>query len=97
MISTHEKLLINATSTGSLKFWPGGIAVFTAVASAWNGATITLQYQEVISGTLVNAGSTTTLTANGNGVAYLPACWVQATVSGGTPTAAFANLSRVAE
>lgn len=73
-------LLTTAAVTGAQVTWPGGAGVF-AVSGTWNGATVTLQFVGP-DGTLVTAGTATTLTANGAGVFYLPRGLIQATMSG---------------
>ena len=74
---------------------PGGICVFSAVASAFNAATVALQMLLPDGQTWINVGATTTLTANGTGLAYLPPCQIRVNVSGGTPTGLFAAIARV--
>jgi hypothetical protein len=92
--SAGFQLLSNATATGSQFNWPGGIGVFAVVAT-FNGSTIKLQFVGPDASTLVDAGTATTLTANGAGVFYLPPCLIQATVTGGPPAGAYATASRV--
>lgn len=81
-------------ATGPLIDCPGGIMVFSA-AGTFNGATINLQFLGPDGQTLITAGAATTLTAAGAGVAYLPPCQVQATVTGGPPSGMFASIARV--
>lgn len=97
MAASHGiTLLRNATSSGSLVDWPGGVAQFIAVCAGWNLATVALQQLGADGSSLVDVGSATTLTANGNGVAYLPPCQVQATIRGAVPSAGvYAALGRV--
>jgi hypothetical protein len=83
------------TASGTLVDCPGGICVFSVVASAYNGATVTLMVLGPDGVTLIPAGAATTLTANGMGVAYLPPCQVMAQISGGTPAGVFASIARV--
>ena len=83
-------LWINGSSANTTYMWPGGIGVFAAVSSAWNSATVTLEWIGPDGSTLIVAGTNTTCTANCNGVFYLPAGKIEAVVSGGTPTALFA-------
>jgi hypothetical protein len=77
-------------------FWEGGLCSFEAVASAWNGATLTLEYLNQESGTALVIGGSTTVTANAfvQGL-YLPAGWYVPAISGGAPTALNAALSRI--
>ncbi len=82
-------------TAGTLQDCPGGSFVFAAVASAWNGATATLQVLGPDGATLLSAGTATTLTANGMGYVLLPPGQVQVTVTGGTPTNFYASLARV--
>jgi hypothetical protein len=86
---------VGYTPAGTLKDIAGGMYIFAAVSSAWNGATATLQVMGSDGATLLTPGSNTTLTANGMGVVYLGPGQAQVTVSGGTPTALYATLSRV--
>jgi hypothetical protein len=87
-------LLANAAVTGPVVQWPGGVGAFTAVGT-FSGATVTLQYLGPDNTTWVAAGTNTTLTASGNGVAYLPAGGIRAAVSGGSPSGLYANIGLV--
>lgn len=82
------------TATGKLYDCPGGICVFAA-AGTFNGATVNLQLLGPDGVTLLTAGTATTLTASGMGVAYLPPCQLQATVTGGPPAGLFVTIARV--
>lgn len=78
--ATGFQQMMAASSTSSAKvWWAGGIGEF-AVDGTWNGATVTLEFA-LPDGTLLPAGANTTFTANGAGVFYLPACFIQAVVS----------------
>jgi hypothetical protein len=94
----HLVLVINSAQVpgpvNNYLFWPGGQSVFTAVATAWNSATLTLQYLGPDGATPVPAAIG--LTANGNQMAYMPAGNYIVAITGGTPTAAVACLDRVA-
>lgn len=87
---TDSALLSNASATGNPVSWVGGNGVFKAVAGAWNGGTVMLQYRGPDGTTWVEAGSNTTLTANGGGQFVLPAGLIRAAVSGG-PTGVYAS------
>ena len=71
----------NSAASGAQVRWPGGMGVF-AVVGTWGGATVTLQFVGPDGATLIAAGTSTTLTANGAGMFYLPAGKIQATVTG---------------
>lgn len=83
-------------ANASAVYFEGGLASFEAVASAWNSATLTLQYLNEESATALPVGSSTTVTANAfvSGL-YLPPGWYVPSVSGGTPTGLNAALSRI--
>jgi hypothetical protein len=82
--------------TAAAVYWPGGICSFEAAASAWNAATLTLQYVNEESGTALTVGGSTTVTANAFvSPLYLPPGWYVPSVSGGAPTALNAALNRV--
>lgn len=82
-------------NTGAV-FWEGGVCSFEAVASAWNSATLTLQYLNEESDTTLTVGTSTTVNANAFVTPlYLPPGWYVPSVSGGTPTGLNAALSRV--
>ncbi len=86
-------LLSNGNATGSAVEWGGGQGHFTAEASNWNGATATLQFQ-TDNDTWLDAGSDTTLTADGHGRFFLPQTNIRIEITVATPTAvySFANL-----
>lgn len=75
----------NSAASGPQVRWPGGMGVF-AVVGTWGSATVTLQFVGPDGVTLITAGTSTTLTANGAGMFYLPAGKIQATVTGATGT-----------
>jgi hypothetical protein len=81
-------------ATGPLVDCPGGIMAF-AVVGTFGGATIALNVLGPDGATMIPAGSNTTLTAAGMGIAYLPPCQVQAVVTGGPPSGIFASIARV--
>ncbi len=85
---------VGGAVTGPLVDCPGGIMVFS-VAGTFGGATITLSVLGPDGVTMIPAGSATTLTTAGMGIAYLPPCQVQAVVTGGPPSGLFATLARV--
>jgi len=87
--SVNIDLLSNVSATGSWFNWPGGRGVFSAEAT-WGGGTVKLQYKGP-NGTAVDAGTDTTLTANGGGVFELPACQIRANVATATAVYAFAR------
>lgn len=85
-------------ATGPAVDCPGGLMVFVAVASNWNGATVSLQMLGPDGITMVPVSPTqTNLTANGNGAVYLPPCQVQAVVTNGPPAGVFASIARVVQ
>ncbi len=84
------------TATGQPVDCPGGLMVIAVAASAWNGATASLQMLLPDGQTLINVSpSQAIFTANGVGTVNLPPCTIQMTISGGTPTAMFASIARV--
>jgi hypothetical protein len=87
-------LITNGTATSALKQIAGGIYMFAAVGT-FNGATINLQFLAPDGTTLLTAGTATTLTAAGGGIAYLAPGQVQATVTGGPPSGIYASIARV--
>lgn len=87
-------LLINGSATGIATVWPGGQGVFTVIGT-FGGATVKLQFLGPDQATWIDAGSATTLTANGAGLFYLHACQIRAFVSGGAPSGIFAEADRV--
>lgn len=91
-IGFFERLLTNASATGSAVRWPGGEGVFE-VEGTWAGATVTLQFKTA-NGTWLDVGTDTTKTANGAGGFILHPCDVKATVSGGPPSALYAAVTR---
>lgn len=79
----------NISATGAEFTWGGGDGLFTAEAT-WGGGTVKLQYK-TMNGTWVDAGSNTTLTANGGGIFTLPAGTpIRASVTTATAVYAFA-------
>jgi hypothetical protein len=86
---------VGGTASGSLVDCPGGLCVMTAAASAWNGATVTLQLLGPDGSSLLTVSVQTTLSANGVGSVNLPPCQIQATVTGGPPTGLFVSIARV--
>lgn len=76
-------------------FWQGGLAAYTAIASAWNGATATLTVQGPDGTTQVTIGSTAVGANTFLSPLYLPAGTYTVTVTGGTPTALYVALDRV--
>lgn len=91
-IGFRAELLNNAGATGAVKEWPGGEGVFQAEGT-FGGATVTLQFKSD-QGTWMDVGTDTTKTANGAGGFILHPCLVKATVSGGTPSALYASVTR---
>lgn len=73
-------LLTTQKTTGTLYPWPGGQGICQAWGT-WNGATVTFQNLTQDGTTLLTMGSTCTMTANAEGVFYLPAGLIQATIS----------------
>ena len=84
------QLLSNESATGSSAQWGGGTGVFTACGT-FSGATVSLQFLGPDGSTWIDAGSDTTLTANGGGGFALPASKIRAYVSGGSPSSLYAQ------
>lgn len=97
MSGAHVALVVpGAAPAGNGVFWQGGIAAFSAVASAWSTATATLTVLGPDGATQLTVGSSTTVTANAFVTPlYLPPGTYTVTVSGGTPTALYVALDRV--
>lgn len=97
MSGNHVPLIVpGALASGNSVFWQGGIAAFSAIASAWNAATATLTVLGPDGTTQQPVGSSTTVTANAFVTPlYLPAGLYTLTVSGGTPTALYVALDKV--
>jgi hypothetical protein len=94
MAGQFEINLISNGSTSSGQFdWPGGQGFFTVVAT-FGGATVKLQYLGPDGATLVDV-SGASFTAAGGATFSLPPCKIQATVSGGTPSAIYASAARI--
>jgi hypothetical protein len=88
--------LVGGVASGNQYDCPGGLMVIAAAASAWNGATATLNMLGPDGSTLMPVSPTqATFVGNGVGAVYLPPCIIQMTVSGGTPTALFVSIARV--
>jgi hypothetical protein len=86
------------TATGKQYTCPGGLMVVAAAASAWAGATATLNMLGPDGATLLPvSASQSTFTANGVGTVYLPPCVLQVVVTGGPPTALFFSIARVVQ
>jgi hypothetical protein len=85
------------TVTGAWTQWYGGTGRFMASSTGWNGAQLSLQYQGPGGATdPIDAGTDTTLTANGGGLFTLPPCLIRCAVSVAVPSAnAFANATLV--
>lgn len=82
------------SATGPLIDCPGG-RMCMAAAGTFAGATVTLQLLGPDGVTLLTAGVNTTFTAAGVGIADLPPCQIQATVTGGPPSGLFVSIARV--
>ncbi len=87
MASGDLTLLDNGTVTGAWMDWRGGQGLFTAEGT-FNGATIKLQFRTA-NGTALDAGTDTTLTADGGGRFFLPLSQIRVNITG-SPTAVFA-------
>lgn len=94
MTLLNQVLLSNATTTGSAVTWGGGFCACSIEASAFNGATVSLQAQTA-NGTWIDVGTETTKTANGWGGAFLPPCQIRCAISGGPPTAVYAYANQM--
>lgn len=92
-LPTDTVLLNNASATGPLVEWPGGIVCFSCVGT-FNGGTVSLNVRGPDGSTMIVAGNQTSLSASGMGVAWLPYCYVQAVVTG-SPSGLYATIARV--
>lgn len=88
-------LLANTAATGAQATWPGGMGLFDVVATAFAGASVTLQRLGPDGSTWLPVGPDTTLAANGQGIFTLPPGPIRAAISGGPPTAVYANVTRL--
>lgn len=87
---------IGGVATGPQVDCPGGIMVVTAHATAWGGATATLNMLGPDGATFLSVSpSQSTFTADGVGTVYLPPCVIQVAVTGGPPTSLWFNIARV--
>ena len=89
MATTTDILAQNASATGGEVSWPGGEGVFMAEAT-WGGGTVKLQFKTP-NGTWIDAGTETTLTANGAGAFLLPPCLIRASIATATAVYAYAK------
>ena len=89
MRASRVELLTNASAAGSTKIWPGGRGTFWA-GGTFSGATVALRVLGPDNATWVDAGSYTSLTANGAGNFDLPQGQIRANVTGGSPTGLYA-------
>lgn len=85
-------LLANATATGASQTWGGGAGQFEATATAFGGATVSLQRRQ-LDGAFADV-SGTGLTANGRIAFSLPPGSIRAAVAGGPPTGVSAAALR---
>lgn len=84
-------LLTNAAATSAAYVWKGGEGTFMAKAT-WGGGTVKLQFLGPDGTTWIDAGSNTTLTADGGGNFSLPAGTnIRANVA--TATAVYASVA----
>lgn len=88
---------VGGTVTGAAFDCPGGICVFSASCTGWNGATCGLYILGPDGATWILASASQgVFTANGAGYIYLPPCQVQAQISVAVPSSAlFAAIARV--
>lgn len=96
--SVHVPLVVPGAGplAGAYVFFPGGLASFSAVASAWNASTATLNVLGPDGATALAVGSSTTVTANAFvGGLNLPSGQYEIVVSGGTPTGLYVALDRI--
>ncbi len=96
-MATKVTLLDNASATGSAASWTGGRGFFSGVGT-FGGGTITLQILGPDGTTYVPVtspeGTAIALTAAGGIWFVAPAGSLRAAVSGGTPSALYANAVR---
>lgn len=84
MRAQRVDLLINGNATGNAAIWPGGRGLFTADGT-FGGATVKLQFLGP-TGSWIDAGPYTTLTAAGGGIFDLPQGQVRVNLAGGSPS-----------
>lgn len=78
-------LIENGTATGPWLSWLGGYGTFSVTATAWNGATVSLEMKgpDGTSGLLL--GPDAQLIANGTCLFHVAPCELRARVVGGPP------------
>jgi len=93
--SARVDLLTNASATGTLQRWPGGKGRFYAHGT-FGGGEVKLQLNSNQDGfdNLLDTSNATILNADGSAEFFAPAGEIQATVTGGTPSALFAFAVR---
>jgi hypothetical protein len=90
------QLLRNSTTTGAAQNWLGGVGMFMAVSTGWNGATAALQILGPDGTTWLDAGGNTTFVANNLGIFYLPPCRIRVVIRTAVPSAGvYAEADRV--
>jgi len=91
----HLVFLENEAATSDYLSWPGGRGQFI-VSGSLGGATVTLQRKDPDDKPLP-LGEFTTLTAEGIGNFEAPPCELRVDVSGGSPSALYAEAQRIPE
>lgn len=86
------RLIDNGAATGPWVSWLGGKGTFSATATSWNGAKVTLQMKGPDGVTGLSLGEYVELTANGAGGFEAAPCELRAAVSGGTPAGVIADI-----
>lgn len=85
-------LVVNAVGGSVQQNWGGGDGLFAVVLGS--ATSVKLQYLLPDGSSWVDAGTETSLTANGGGIASLPSGGVRALVTG-TATGVYAKLTSV--
>ena len=93
---TAAPLITNAAVTGPVVEWAGGPGIFAAQGT-FGGATVTLQVLGPDGVNYIAAGAGTTCTAACITAVYLPHCFIQAVVTGGSPSALYVAVARMAQ
>ena len=94
MTKPTVKLIDNAAVTGADFDFSGGEAQVMVEATAWNGATVTIE-AKTPNGTYIPFGSDTTFTANGQAGFDCGECTIHASITGGPPTGVRVYLKKI--
>lgn len=89
------QLLAAATATGAWLHWPGGRGQCHAIASNWNGSTMSLQRRALDESTALDIGADVIFTADDLGNFECPPCDLRAEVTVAVPTGMSVWVERI--